>query len=341
LLQARYKYRVGGNQTMKSAKFLAVPGIVLAVFLTSFIIRAQNDFAATLEVLSAGVEVQRVNTANYIPVEVEAIVGVGDYIRTDATGEARITFFDDGTDVTLEPNTEYHIVEFQGDDEDFQISVEVLAGQTLHRLNRVLGANSRYDVETPTMTLAAQGTVFAIRVEESGRAGMLVFDGTVDADSEAGTADVPPEFGIRAEAGSTLSDVVRASTFAQLDAALDGCSAAVTTLDDVSINVRLGPSLEQNQVGVLSAEMIDSFIGVSADGSWYRIRFAGGFGWLLSSTATIDSACAGLRVFENTRVEDASLYSASEESSNLLLPEATLEPEATAEAPSNSNEAGD
>ena len=38
-------------------------------------LRAQSDeLAATLEVLSAGVEVQRVNTTNWIAVKLEAIV---------------------------------------------------------------------------------------------------------------------------------------------------------------------------------------------------------------------------------------------------------------------------
>ena len=208
---------------------------LIAISIVSFVVTAQNEFAATLEVLNSGVEVQRVNTVNFIAVEIEAIVGVGDTIRTDDTGSARVTFFADGTDVTLDPNTEYRIVEFQGDEDDFQLTVEVLVGQTTHRLNRILGANSSYDVETPGMTLAAQGTIFAIRVEDDGRSGMLVSEGVVDAGTGDDTADVPPEFGIRSEVGDDLSDVVRASSFAELDAALDGCSVSVTTVDDVSI----------------------------------------------------------------------------------------------------------
>lgn len=277
---------------------------LLTTLLLSFMVTAQSEFAATLEVLNAGVEVQRVNTANFISVSVEAIVGVGDTIRTDETGSARVTFFADGTDVTLDPNTEYRIVEFQGDEEDFQLTVEVLIGQTTHRLNRVLGANSSYDVETPGMTLAAQGTVFEIRVEDSGRSGMLVSEGVVDAETDDGSADVPSEFGIRSAVNEPLSDVVRASTFEELDSALDGCSASVTTVDDVSINVRVAPSLEQERIGIISASDIDTFYGVSETGQWYRIMFEDDFAWILSSTATVDSDCAGLRVFEDSAFDD-------------------------------------
>lgn len=289
---------------MINRRLLMTIGLI-ATLLLGWVVNAQNEFAATLEVLNSGVEVQRVNTANFISVGLEAIVGVGDTIRTDETGSARVTFFADGTDVTLEPNTEYRIVEFQGDEEDFQLTVEVLVGQTTHRLNRVLGANSSYDVETPGMTLAAQGTEFRIRVEDSGRSGMLVSEGVVDAGTDDGSADVPPEFGIRSAVSEPLSDVVRASTFDELDAALDGCTVSVTTIDDVSINVRLAPSLDQERLGIISAAEIDTFFGVSEDGQWYRIAFEDDFGWILSSSASVDSNCAGLRVFENASFEDA------------------------------------
>lgn len=289
-------------------------GLSITFFMLTFFVHAQNEFAATLEVLNAGVDVQRVNTNNFISVQFEAIVGVGDVIRTDETGEARITFFADGTDVSLESNTEYRIIEFAGDDEDFQLRVEVVIGQAVHRLNRALGVGSRYDVETPGMTLAAQGTIFAIRVEDDGRSGMLVTEGIVDAEADASSANVDAEFGIRSEVDNELSDVVRASSFDELDAALDGCTATITTSDDVSLNVRLSPSMDAPRVGFISASDIDLLYGVSESDNWYRIPFDDNFGWILSSTATIDTGCAGLRVFENTYQEDIDLYSNLDES---------------------------
>ncbi len=309
--------------------------IVIALFLLSvgvfpLLIHAQNELAATLEVLDAGVEVQRVNTVNWIPVSVEAIVGVGDLIRTDATGRARITFFADGVDTELLPNTVYSIQQFSGDDTQFTIQAEVLLGQTVQRLTRLLNAGSRYDINTPTMTLAARGTAFAIRVEEGGRAAMIVTEGTVNAAKEAETADVPPEFGIRAD--ESLSDVVRASTFAELDAAIDGCSAAVRTSDDVSINVRVSPSTDVPRVGTIDAREITRFMGVTESGNWYRINYRGGFGWVLSSTAELVGACAGLRVFPDSYgPEDAALYELVGDPVDrdmLVRPEVT--PEATA-----------
>jgi hypothetical protein len=283
-------------------------GICLLLISSPAKSNAQNELAATLEVLSPGVTVQRVNTSDPIAVSVEAIVGVGDVIRTDDTGQARITFFADGTDTELLPNTEYVIEAFTGDEENFSIAVQILAGETVQRLNRILDVNSSYEINTPGMALAARGTTFSIRVERGGRTGMLVSEGTVEAGAEADTADVSANFGIRSEADGLLSDVVPATTFEELDAALDGCSASAVIQGDVRFNVRLGPSLEAQRVGTVDPSMIDRFIGTVEDGEWYRIAFRGGFGWVQIGGADISDTCAGLRIFTADQFEDASAY---------------------------------
>lgn len=270
----------------------------------------QDQLAATLEVLAGSVTVQRVNTTNPIEIRFEAVVGVGDIIRTDDEGRARITFFADGTDTEILPNSEYRIDEFNAVTEtDFTLSASVLLGQTRQRLGRILSPNSSYDVSTPSMTLAARGTEFDIRVEVGGRAAMLVTSGAVNAatDDEA-TASVESEFGIRADSEAGLSDVVRASTFEELDAALDGCIANVTGFDDTRINVRVGPSRDLPRVGTISAEEIERFFGTVTSQEWYRIEFRGGFGWILASGTTINEECARLREFTTPHVEDPSLY---------------------------------
>lgn len=291
---------------MKFKVFLSILLVSLAT--ASFVFSQSSELAATLEVLTGVVEVKRVNTANWIPVKVEAIVGVGDVIRTNESGQARVTFFVDGVDTDILENSEFEIVTFSGQGESFNLEVSVVVGQTIQRLGRVLDANSSYDVNTPGMTLAARGTEFAIRVEDTGRSGMLVREGTVDAASDGSDADVPANYGIRAAVDETLSDVVLASTFEQLDAALDGCPVSVTTIDDVRLNVRISPSVDAFRVGTVAADTIDLFYGVSASGSWYRIMFNDGYGWILSSAVKVDTSCAGLRVFADDHMEDIDTY---------------------------------
>jgi hypothetical protein len=245
--------------------FLLVGLLTFALF--SAVSAQESDLAAVLEVLEGSVEVNRVNTAQWLPVRVEAIVGVGDRIRTDSTGTARITYF------------------------------------------AALDASSSYLITTPGMSLAARGTRFAVRVEESGRSAMLVSEGLVEAGKAGISSDVPPSFGIRAPVDEPLSDVVRATSFEELDAALDGCVATVTTPDDVSLNVRLAPDVNAPRVGVVGAADVTRFVGVTQSGGWFRIDFRGGFGWILSSAAVVATDCAGLRIFpDDPGAEDVSLY---------------------------------
>lgn len=272
--------------------------LALMLALTGGAAAAQpTGLAAVLEVLDAGVEVRRVDTANWVAVAVESIVGAGDSIRTDATGRARITFFADGTDTELQPNTDYRIDAFEGSDQAFTLTVAVLLGETTQRIGRALGADSAYDVITPAMTLAARGTIFTVRVQDTGRSAMLTREGEVSAGKEDDTAPVPADFGIRADVAGELSEVVPAATFGQLDAALDGCVAAVANVDDISYNVRVSPDAEAVQIGVLAPALIERVFGVTETTGWYRVAFDDTFGWIRAANVDVADDCAGLRVF--------------------------------------------
>jgi hypothetical protein len=320
-------------------RYIVVSAFILLTL--AFNSLTQSDLAATIEVISGTVEVKRVNTANWIAINVEAIVGVGDTIRTGEDGEARVTFFSDGVETDILPSSELMINTFTGGiepDDDFTLEVSVLVGQTVQRLGRVLDAGSSYEVTTPGMTLAARGTEFKIRVEDNGRAGMLVSEGNVDANSDESTANVPSNFGIRSAADEALSDVVQASTFEELDAALDGCVVAVTTLDDVRLNVRISPNRDAFRVGTIAAEDIDIFYGVSESGNWYRIAFNNSFGWILSTSSSVESACAGLRVFADNHSEDIDSYDTLGEvidPSNAPLPASESEEAEATEEPAD------
>lgn len=272
-------------------------------------VNAQDDLVAALEVIDAGVQVKRVDTANWVPVRVETLIGPGDVIRTDATGQARITFFADGTQVNLEPETEYRIIEFSGDEDEFTLTVEVLAGITRQQFERLVGEGSSYTVVTPGAAMTVRGTDFAIRVEHDGRSSVLTYEGLVAANEDGEGAEVPPNFGLRAEVDKRLSDVVPATTFEELDFALDGCPGTFDTAADVNLNVRLGPGAQFDRVGTIPPAGITNIIGVNEGDDWYRIPFRDGYGWVYSATMTVDwLATCSLAVYPDGRMEDISRY---------------------------------
>jgi len=300
---------------MKSLRFGCLVGLflILASFLpASGPVAAQEELVASLEVLSPGVEVQRIDTANWVAIKVETLIGEGDKVRTDATGTARITFFEDGTATDLEPDTEYHITTFRGTPQQYQLSVEVLFGITQQQVGHLLDAGSSYEVVTPGARMTVRGTDFALRVEETGRSSVLTSTGLVAASNPTQASDVPPGYGLRAAVDKPLSDVVPATTFAELDAALDGCAGAVQTDADVRLNVRLGPSLTADIVGSVVPSDIHNLIGTTDSKAWYRIPFRDGYGWISAAGmqvgVTYAASCAGLAVYPDNQEEDATRY---------------------------------
>ncbi len=295
---------------MSRSRSLTILVLLFGLSLSFSLSQAQEQLAASLEVRADGVEMLHVNATNWLPIRVEAVVTVGDRIRTDATGRAIITFFADGTDTEILPNSEYEILRYEGTSDAFTIRARVLAGQTIQRLTQLLDANSSYDIETPGMELVARGTVFAIRVESNGRSAMLVSEGAVDASKPDHDANVGPGFGIRAPVNEALSDVVRATTFAELDAALDGCAFTPPTVaDDLSFNVRSGPGRDFEQVGIVAPDQLNQVVGRTETGNWFRIFFRGWYGWIQASNARINTPCAGVRLFpDDYGPEDTARY---------------------------------
>ncbi|MEZ4668268.1 MAG: SH3 domain-containing protein [Anaerolineae bacterium] len=257
----------------------------------------EGQYAAALTVSQPGVEVLHVNTTNWIGVKVESVVGVGDSIRTAGAGRAQINYVADSNVTTLLPDTIYRITRFDVTAESYAIEADLQVGFTEHRLPAVADSDATYVLTTPGMTLSSVGTQFTARVEDNGRSAVLSREGSLTATSGDQSVEVPAGFGVRASAGGTLSDVVAARTYAELDAALDGCTVTLTTPDDVSLNVRSGPNISFDLIGYSSASDISTLMGRNESGNWYRIKFGDGFGWVLSSTAAVDKGCAGLRQF--------------------------------------------
>ncbi|HVO42563.1 MAG TPA: hypothetical protein VMT34_08065, partial [Aggregatilineales bacterium] len=228
-------------------------------------------------------------------------------------GRARITFFANGTDTDVLPSTEFRIDDFTGSAAQYQLSVTVIIGQTTQRVEKLLDPGSSYQINSTGMEMAVRGTVFAVRVEKSGRSATIVGKGLIKSKgiaASSATVDVPEGYGVRADATRGLSDVVKATSFAQLDAALDGCAAVVQTIGDVVLNVRIGPGLSFQRIGQLETRRLEHVIGETETTKWYRVPFKGGFAWVFAPALKLDSGCAGLRQFPDSYgPENGSLYS--------------------------------
>lgn len=296
--------------------------LLTLVFASGGAVRAQSgELVASLETLTPGVQLRRAGTSEFITVLKESLVGVGDSVRTDRGGKARITFFANGTDTEVLPSSEFRLDEFKGDADKFTLSLTVVVGQTTQRIAKLLDSGSSYTINSTGLELAVRGTSFQVRVESGGRSALLVQTGAVATKSRgtpstsdpkrplSTSAEVTPGFGIRAEVGKGLSDVVKATNFDELDTALDGCEALITTLGDVRLNVRTGPNLSFPRVGQFDNKIRQRVIGVTETTKWYRVAFKGGFAWVFAPALNLDQTCKGLRKFADSYgSEDATQY---------------------------------
>lgn len=274
------------NPVMK--KFIIILVLLVAGGVFHQSVNAQDDLAAVLEVIEAGVEIQRDGTTNFIPVSRESIIGINDIIRTDDTGQARITFFETGAEVELTPNTTFRINNYAGSEATgYQTSLEVLAGITRQQVQRFADAQSSFEIVTPGIEMTVRGTEFMVRVENDGRSALITETGEVSATAQSEQVPIAGGFGVRAEAAGQLSAVVPATNFDELDAGLDGFAATFQNSGDVRLNVRLGPSLSAERVGSLPPDQVDAVYGTDPTGEWYRIAFRNSFGWVSAQTFEI------------------------------------------------------
>lgn len=134
------------------------------------------------------------------------VLAEGDSIRTNATGQALLTFFT-GDETEVAPNTELTIEVMQGEAEgDNQIQLNVLVGQVTNRIDRTLNSNSRYEVKTPSADAAVRGTVYTVKVEPvTGRSTFSVEEGVVAVTAQGQTQLAQAGFEIVVEPGQPPS----------------------------------------------------------------------------------------------------------------------------------------
>jgi hypothetical protein len=148
--------------------------------LTPVSIPAQiNPDKFSLSVLGGEVETLTANATSWQAVNGTIALATGAAVRTSGVGHAVITFFD-GSTATLDPGTEVTVAESSFvNEQSVHIVLNQLSGETW---NNVIGTGTQqpyYAVQTPMVTLVAQGTSFSSEVDTTGTTSLSVVKGTV------------------------------------------------------------------------------------------------------------------------------------------------------------------
>lgn len=271
-----------------------------AVFVLASV-RAQEDLAAALRVVYAGVEVRRDGTDAWLPLRqgAEMPFGAGDAVRTDRTGRALLLLADRG-EILILPESVYAVELFDRDRVDgWTFSGYARQGQTIHQLSESI----QHTVRTDQLTLGITSHYFAVQALPSGlsrviaaEGGLGVMIGDTLLTLEAGQGIIVGQGEI-----SPVINVPYPANFARLDGIINGCPGVVQARGERDLNVRVGPSLAYDAIGVLVNDTSVQLMAVSEFGERYRIQYLSGYGTILATGVV--TTCRDLPVIPYNSVE--------------------------------------
>ena len=184
------------SETTKRGFELSVTALfVLALLLVGAVLIFSDGTAsakqiATLRLLGGEVAVQHGDDA-LEPGEEGESLREGDIVRTGPDGRAAIEYFD-GSLTRLDYDATFSLVTLEtlrNPAESKVILGEQTAGNSYNRVTDLTDPESRFEIGTSTATASAQGTVYAVIVDE-GSTTIAVAEGLVTASSASGSLGV-------------------------------------------------------------------------------------------------------------------------------------------------------
>jgi len=153
--------------------------IFSAILLTNSITIVQR--VARISNVRGSVELQAPGDGGYKPVTQDRNARAGSIIRTGADGRATLRWAD-GTTLRVGPNSTLTIDKCRFDKRHASTlsHFTLSAGRVWVHVVKMLSAESKFEISTPTATAGVRGTAFAMDVASDGATSVLVYDGLVE-----------------------------------------------------------------------------------------------------------------------------------------------------------------
>ncbi len=271
--------------------------------------------AALLIVFYPGVEFRRANTETWLPIAEGAMMpfGAEDSIKTNGSGRALVLFGDDAKTLLL-PLTQFMLRRY----ETTAIQAETM-GRSIYFLPDTTDIQT-FEVLTPRATIMLSSGHFAVEADSADTTRIITAEGTAVAQSNDDSVPIPAGYGLRIHTEFTNPTLLDTPAhFARLDATLDGCAGRVDAVGKEALNVRIGPSLDYEPIGILETGSTVMLMATSPKQDRYRIQYLSGFGWILASGVQTD--CQNLPVLPyNTFELVQGITQPRSEELGLLLP---------------------
>ncbi len=272
---------------------LGLMSLMLAFAFAQTPVSAQQPVAAVVQITYAGVQLQRANTQNWLPlpVDAQAPFGIGDILRTDKTGRALITFAD-ASQTLLLPGTEYQLEGFdQTDKQLVNITLRLLKGRSVQLITDTTKIVS-YRLDLQHMTIKQPTQLFATQVQPDSESDVIVAQGSLMVSKANAIVDLQAGSGLRAI--DTLGEVISIAPpqgFSFLSVTSKTCRgiANATIPGEESVAVRIGPGEDYLNLGNIPNGSQVAIVGKAETGKRYLTPFLSSFGWVIANGINVES----------------------------------------------------
>lgn len=241
---------------------------------------AHRQLVAMVRVYDQTAEMCRAGTQFWVPLLFESVLTTGDYVRMDETGHATIHV--PGSDAIIEmmPRSAVRVLHLAHENPGFAVALALVKGEIRADFADSPLDISRYTISTPFADFVLDSAVLDIRSEASGRILAIALHGSAAMQHAGVRYILQTGQGVVIEPDGRHSGILPAESFEQLMAAVDGVRFRFDSRADVQVNVRRGPTTDNELMGAVDIHSIQKVHGISEDKSWYRILYEGHYRWI-------------------------------------------------------------
>lgn len=226
-----------------------------------------------------------------------SLLNANQRLRTDATGQALVTWFFDGTETMVGPNTILALHALTGEPGgDFYLETELVTGHIAAGIGDVAAASAgEWLFRTPDFTIRPVQGQFELTVAD-GVTHLVVTDGRVEIAPDAGGETRTVEAGEFVTSERGTADILPITD----DGLEPNLAGACTATANTNLNVRLAPNEDSRRIGGLRAGQTVWVRGITEGALWLQVYVEHetdeanrpSYGWIYGpATELNDDAC--------------------------------------------------
>jgi hypothetical protein len=167
--------------------------LVLFILVTSALVGCEQPCTPTMFSVTAGnVSVMKAGAANWTKAQAEMCLERGDIIECGDESSGEITF-PDGSIIELQAGAEIEIASLHVSTGGGSATIELkqTIGSIIFRVTKIVDRASRYEIETPTGTVAIRGSAVQVNVIEDGTTWAINLEGDIRVEAQGVELQVP------------------------------------------------------------------------------------------------------------------------------------------------------